>query len=321
MSAKLTLKTCTEIAKSNGGVCLSKKYIGAHSKLKWKCKEGHVWEAPLHSVKNHNHWCQECAKKRVADFHRLDGVKEAIVIAESRGGECLSREYTNNRTKILWKCEFGHVWRAAFINIKTQGQWCPKCGKESASKKQKLNGIDVVSRIAEKNGGRCLSKKYKNNKQKLSLECKNGHRWTASLNNLVSKKSWCPECVIFKTQKMLTEVVKKIFPNKKIFGNYKNFNWLKTRSGKRQELDIYVPEIKLAIEYDGEQHFNPVRFGGISEKQAKENLKNVRRLDALKDKKIKQNKNDIVYFVRFNYKEEITYDYVKEKIIKCGIKL
>lgn len=37
-------------------------------------------------------------------------------------------------------------------------------------------------------------------------------------------------------------------------------------------IDFYIPYYNLLIEYNGQQHYEPVRFGGISMKKAKENL-------------------------------------------------
>ena len=36
----------------------------------------------------------------------------------------------------------------------------------------------------------------------------------------------------------------------------------------KQELDIYIPQYKIAIEYQGKQHFKPVDFGGYGEEMA-----------------------------------------------------
>jgi len=42
------------------GKCLSKKYINSSTKIKWQCKEGHIWEALPKIIKN-GQWCLECA--------------------------------------------------------------------------------------------------------------------------------------------------------------------------------------------------------------------------------------------------------------------
>jgi very-short-patch-repair endonuclease len=82
----------------------------------------------------------------------------------------------------------------------------------------------------------------------------------------------------------------------------------------RQEFDIWVPAIKLVIEYDGRQHFEPVQFGGINLKRTIKNFERTKFLDYLKNKKVRQHKDDVRYFVRFDYKEKITEESVKNKI-------
>jgi hypothetical protein len=57
------------------------------------------------------------------------------------------------------------------------------------------------------------------------------------------------------------------------------------------ELDIYYPDIKLGIEYNGAQHYRPVCFGGISKELAKENfrrqiIRDMRKKRACKEKGI-----------------------------------
>jgi hypothetical protein len=47
-------------------------------------------------------------------------------LAKSRGGECLSNEYTDLKTKMKWKCAFGHEWEAT-PKLPLTGHWCPKC--------------------------------------------------------------------------------------------------------------------------------------------------------------------------------------------------
>jgi len=58
---KNTIEEMQEIAKSRGGKCLSKKYVGAHSDLRWECSKGHRWKARPSNVKNGKKtWCPKC---------------------------------------------------------------------------------------------------------------------------------------------------------------------------------------------------------------------------------------------------------------------
>jgi hypothetical protein len=74
----------------------------------------------------------------------------------------------------------------------------------------------------------------------------------------------------------------------------------------KQRLDIFIPELSLAIEYQGEQHFKEVSiFGG------KEGLKKAKERDAIKKIKCKENKVTLIYFT---YKENLSESLVIKKL-------
>lgn len=313
MPKKLTIGECNAKAKENGGKCLTKVYNNTKTKMLWECKNGHCWSTKFSHIKS-GHWCRKCfVAKNIKSLKLVGGIEKAKSFAVKKGGICLSKKYTNTHTHMLWQCEFKHTWSATFANIK-RGYWCPNCAGQVVS-------INDCRMVANKNGGKCLAKVYNNAKTKMSWECGCGHKWMARYNDIQQGK-WCPLCATSKTQRLLFNIVQKIYPLYSIKFNYRGFDWLKSENkNRKQELDICIPEIKLAIEYDGKQHFMPVRFGGISDKQAKENFRNVKKLDKLKNKKVLLHSEDIRYFVRFNYKEELTENYIRAKIVKCGVKL
>lgn len=47
-------------------------------------------------------------------------------LARSRGGECLSTEYKDIKTKMRWRCAFGHEWEAT-PRLHLASHWCPEC--------------------------------------------------------------------------------------------------------------------------------------------------------------------------------------------------
>ena len=61
-SRLLNVNDLNNYAKEKGGKCLSSQsdYVNVNSKLKWKCKHGHVWEASASSIKYGNTWCPTC---------------------------------------------------------------------------------------------------------------------------------------------------------------------------------------------------------------------------------------------------------------------
>lgn len=115
---KYTIFNFKEIARKKGGECLSDTYSNIKMKLKWRCKEGHTWDAVAESIKVGT-WCPYCAGK-----HQT--IEDLQLLAKDRDGKCLSKIYISNAGKIKWQCKEGHAWEATPNAIK-RGHWCPYC--------------------------------------------------------------------------------------------------------------------------------------------------------------------------------------------------
>ena len=110
-----------KIAEEREGECLSDKYVNAKSKLMFKCSKGHEWESTAHDVKYSKVWCPVCSNSVKLTIEKMQE------IAVNRNGKCLSQEYVNSHTKLLWECERGHTWFAKPYSIKNSNNWCPIC--------------------------------------------------------------------------------------------------------------------------------------------------------------------------------------------------
>lgn len=53
-------------------------------------------------------------------------IEDLQQLAKERGGECLSLEYKNCKSKLLWMCNAGHKWSAIADSVR-RGTWCPEC--------------------------------------------------------------------------------------------------------------------------------------------------------------------------------------------------
>ena len=75
-----------------------------------------------------------------------------------------------------------------------------------------------------------------------------------------------------------------------------------------QHLDIYVPELHMAIEYQGKQHYEPVEFFGGAE-----GLKERKMYDRRKRIRCEQHG---VTLVRWDYDKPLTEEYFTEVLLR-----
>ena len=74
-----------------------------------------------------------------------------------------------------------------------------------------------------------------------------------SIHSFVNHGRRCPTCAMKRSQKLMTEIVEKLYPNNKFQCDFRP-SFLKYNKGNNLELDMYCEELKLAFEYDGRQH-------------------------------------------------------------------
>ena len=91
-----------------------------------------------------------------------------------------------------WRCSAGHTWLARANNVR-RGQWCDVCSSKRAGFLRR-NTIGEMHRLAEAQGGLCLSNEYLGGRIPLRWQCAKGHQWDASPGNVKNAKSWCAKC-------------------------------------------------------------------------------------------------------------------------------
>ena len=106
---------------------------GSSKKVWWKCKNGHEWEAVIHTrVKGVG--CPYCMGKKaiqgVNDFATLypEMLKEWDYEKNDQLGIKPQNVKKNTDKKVWWKCEKGHEYKSSIVNrTKSKGTCCPYC--------------------------------------------------------------------------------------------------------------------------------------------------------------------------------------------------
>jgi len=236
---KFTIEEVKDLAEKQGQELLSEEYINSYTKLRFLCPEGHEFAMSFNHFQQ-GYRCPICAG---VQKHTIEYVKE---FAERQGQSCLSKNYVNNHTKLQFRCPEGHIYEMTFSCFK-QGQRCPIC----AINNRKLT-IEQVKGFVEGQGQTCISNEYVNSQTKLQFRCPEGHIYEMKFNDF-QQGHLCPICAsqqaTSKAEKEVLAYVESIYKGTILPNNKEQIT--NPRTGYGLELDIYMPDLKFAIEYNG----------------------------------------------------------------------
>jgi hypothetical protein len=68
---RLGIDLMGKVARDRGGICLSDIYGNSYKHLRWKCSQGHEWNATPKTILQFGSWCPECASSYGERFTRI----------------------------------------------------------------------------------------------------------------------------------------------------------------------------------------------------------------------------------------------------------
>ena len=234
-------------------------------KIWWKCPKGddHEWEATIknrtYGKKRKGTGCPICSGTKLVKSNSLGSLYPEIAkewhptkngkLTPFDVGKAVSR-------KVWWKCPKGddHEWEAT-VAMRTVGK--TTCGVCSSTVIVKSNCLATLAPdIARewhptKNGKLTPWKVSKAGTEKVWWKCSlnPNHEWESVIANRTStNKSSCPYCTL--TPQSEQELLIS-FELSTIFDGIDPRGYKTILSGKLRAIDIYIPELKLAIEFDG----------------------------------------------------------------------
>ena len=231
---------------------------GSNKKVWWKCSKcNYEWQATPNN-RSHGTNCPVCAnrvvvkgKNDLATTYPEIAKRWHPILNKLKASEITA----HSNKKVYWTCEKDkrHYFLTRVDHMVEAKLACPVCVNQSiiigvndlATTHPKLiNDWDF-----EKNDELGLDPKkltYGSNK-KVWWKCEKGHSWKAAISSRAGQQGCgCPECAkelrVSFAEDAIGYYLSKCFNVEKS----KHFNWL-----GRRELDIYLPDFSLGIEYDG----------------------------------------------------------------------
>lgn len=287
----------------NGSLTPSQVTPKTNKKVWWVCENGHEYFASIHNRTQQilraggtvkmGAGCPYCSGNLVSDLNSL-AIKAPHLLDEWHPykNTLLPTEISiGSNRKVWWLGKCGHEWDAS-VNSRYVGQGCPMCrgsrvcfdnclatkypdiAKQWHYSKNDITPFDCVSSSHIKAWWLCD---------------KCGHEWCVTVNNRTNSRSGCPQCKIsrgeFRTKSELIRL------NVNFAMQYK-FVDCKIKRPLPFDFAIFDANENLLglIEYQGEQHYRPVRMNGVDKKLAIKLHKQVKRSDAIKKKFCNKNK-------------------------------
>ena len=192
------------------------------------------------------------------------------------------------------------------------GKGCPKCGAERAIKAKDLNTFIRDAKIVHGDKYNYDKVNYKNSQDKVTITCPTHGDFEQRPTNHINSRRGCPICAESKGENLINQILKRErikFEREKRFLDCTNIS--ETGRCSTLPFDFYIPELNTCIEYDGQQHFEPViRFGGD------ETFEKQKKRDKIKNRYCKKNGIKLIRIPYTMKKEEIEPYILKELGIK-----
>ena len=233
----------------NGELLPSHVMPNSHFTVWWKCHEGHEWQAKIDNRSN-GRGCPYCSGQKVLQgYNDLQTINPSLANEwnyEKNGALTPTAVSANCAQMVWWKCINGHEWQAIISN-RSKGKGCPYCSGQKVL--YGFNDFQTANPILAKEWNYCKNGELKPevftafSGKKVWWKCSKGHEWQATIYNRVNGRG-CPICNSERSTSF-PEYALVYYLEKyglKVIHSYRELGY---------ELDVYIPSLKTAIEYDG----------------------------------------------------------------------
>ena len=266
------------------------EYVGMsrHDKKVWvqfacpRHKNYGVQEMPYNNMKRVVAGCQHC-------IGRNDD--EEIVLREMYAANPyveLLEPYCGRTKRIKMRCILHDIISTKTPHEVIAGKGCVQCGSEKLSERLKMP-IDIfLKRLQESYKDIELISNYSSMGERANFHCGQCNADFYDYPSYILRRG-CPVCGGSSVEQTIGEILTK----------YKirymtQFSFDDCKDKRKLPFDFYLPDYNILIEYDGEQHYRPVNFGGIDDEKAQANLLTTQKHDQIKNEYCQQHKINLI---------------------------
>ncbi len=171
-------------------------FAGTNQKKKWRCPQGHSYDAAISSrAKVNGSNCPICANQKIlTGFNDLETTHREIAAEASGWDPKLVLGGSNSKKR--WKCPLGHEYVSTVSGRTSTGKGCAVCANQKI-----LIGFNDLSttypEIAKEASGWDPRLITAGSHKRLRWMCAFGHKWIAEVSSRTSQGTNCPSCAQF----------------------------------------------------------------------------------------------------------------------------
>ena len=181
--------------------------------------------------------CKQCEQEQLKN----DIFKKLKILHKNRYDYNTS-SYSEPRNKISIICQKHGEFRQTVVKH-LKGNGCPKCLYDTLREQQLSDGSEFFEKAKRLHHNRYSYGQYKGINSDIEVVCKEHGSFFTNANQHLVRMSGCPKCSTSAEQNELLNIVQSFYKGQTINND---------RSAiKPLEIDIFLPELKLGIEFHG----------------------------------------------------------------------
>ena len=237
---------------------------GSNNRMYWICSKCKIsFKQIIYNRAAQNQGCPDCARKRIADSHRINSLKKHGTLKDVY--PVLAKEFMNKLNKLSasdyspkskykawWKCKkHKHLWQATIID-RTSGHGCMKCRNDNISETVRLAKLkptntlqykfpEIAKHWHKKNGKLLPSNVAYGSRLEAWFKCNKNHVFKSKVNFQTTnrnkkKKLKCPKCRFISLKNKFPNISShwdkrnlEMTPDKVAYGSAKKY-WFKCKN-------------------------------------------------------------------------------------------
>lgn len=274
----------------DGGKCRVIEYHTS-SDIEMRCQCGAIYRVSVNNLFKRGrkqYQCPQCGREQGAKNHQKED--EYIAVLKDKGLSLIS-EYAGCKKTSYYKTVDGYYAMSSLYNVKHGVNIA-----DSMFDRRNIYAMDNVKNWINKHyeNTDIISDKFIGVKSKYLFKCKKcAHIFERNLSHVMMGSSLldCPICNknISHGELVVIDWLNMnhiAYEQQKMFNGCQNKNLLK--------FDFYIHNFNCCIEVDGEQHYIPVRFGGMDIDRANREFESAKIRDSIKDEYCKKHNINLI---------------------------